>query len=522
MSLQKGWIETSLKNLISAKGLMSDGDWIEKKDQDQEGKIRLVQLADIGDGFFKNKSDRYINEETFEKLNCEEIIAGDILIARLPDPLGRACIFPKLENKCITSVDVCILRPGTEYIDSKWLHHFINASKSREYIELNSSGTTRKRIARKKLEVLGIPLPPFNEQKRIAQKVDQLFSTVLSIKTRLENTSKIIERFRQSILTAAVSGELTEEWRKENVDSKWKNTAIKDVTIKVGSGSTPKGGKSAYKESGIALVRSMNIHFSGIKYKNLAFIDEEQAKKLKNVMIEKDDVLLNITGASIGRVTLAPLDLVGARVNQHVSIIRTIIDKLMPEYLNIYLSSPLTQQWIQSENYGGTREALTKTMILEYKVSHPSIKEQKEIVSQVEYLFSLADTLEDKIEAANKRVNKLTQSILNKAFKGELVPQDPNDEPAEELLKRIKDEQKKEKPTKTKKKVFGKKDPSTKDLLQILRNKNKAIPAGDLLSLSSYENNVDEIDEFYTQLQKLKSEEKIKIKRDNNEDWISF
>lgn len=501
---------------------MSDGDWIEKKDQDQEGKIRLVQLADIGDGFFKNKSDRYINEETFEKLNCEEIIAGDILIARLPDPLGRACIFPKLENKCITSVDVCILRPGTEYIDSKWLHHFINASKSREYIELNSSGTTRKRIARKKLEVLGIPLPPFNEQKRIAQKVDQLFSTVLSIKTRLENTSKIIERFRQSILTAAVSGELTEEWRKENVDSKWKNTAIKDVTIKVGSGSTPKGGKSAYKESGIALVRSMNIHFSGIKYKNLAFIDEEQAKKLKNVMIEKDDVLLNITGASIGRVTLAPLDLVGARVNQHVSIIRTIIDKLMPEYLNIYLSSPLTQQWIQSENYGGTREALTKTMILEYKVSHPSIKEQKEIVSQVEYLFSLADTLEDKIEAANKRVNKLTQSILNKAFKGELVPQDPNDEPAEELLKRIKDEQKKEKPTKTKKKVFGKKDPSTKDLLQILRNKNKAITAGDLLSLSSYENNVDEIDEFYTQLQKLKSEEKIEIKRDNNEDWISF
>ena len=124
----------------------------------------MIQLADIGDGLFKDKSSRYVTEDTFKKLNCQEILEGDILIARLPDPLGRACIFPKIINKCITSVDVCILRPGTKNIDLQWLLHFINSPQTREYIEDNSSGTTRKRITRKKLDIFEIPVPPLNEQ----------------------------------------------------------------------------------------------------------------------------------------------------------------------------------------------------------------------------------------------------------------------------------------------------------------------------------------------------------------------
>lgn len=266
----------------------------------------------------------------------------------------------------------------------------------------------------------------------------------------------------------------------------------------------------------------MNIHFKGIKYKNLAFIDDEQAKKLSNVIIEEEDVLLNITGASIGRVTLAPIELVGARVNQHVSIIRTKVAELLPQYLNFYLASPITQKWIQEENYGGTREALTKTMILDYEVSKPSVDEQKEIVSQVELLFTLADNIESKIEASKIRVDKLTQSILSKAFKGELVMQDPKDEPADKLLERIKAEQKKANPKRKSDTQVEKVDNSSKNLLSILEKEDEAISARKLLSLSAYKNEVDNIGEFFVQLQQLKVEKKIKVERRDNEDWISF
>ena len=99
----------NFSQLVSEDGLFSDGDWIEKKDQDINGRVRLIQLADIGDGYFKDKSSRYVTEDTASRLNCTFLEQGDILIARLPDPLGRACIFP-LKGQYITAVDIAILR----------------------------------------------------------------------------------------------------------------------------------------------------------------------------------------------------------------------------------------------------------------------------------------------------------------------------------------------------------------------------------------------------------------------------
>ena len=102
----------------------------------------------------------------------------------------------------------------------------------------------------------------------------------------------------------------------------WKPFTLKEITTKIGSGSTPKGGKEAYHEIGITLVRSLNVYDFVFELKDLAFINEIQAKKLNGVTIEKDDILLNITGASVGRCTIIPENLLPARVNQHVSIIR--------------------------------------------------------------------------------------------------------------------------------------------------------------------------------------------------------
>ena len=115
----------TLVDIISNGGLLCDGDWIEKKDQDVRGKVRLIQLADIGDGEFKDKSSKYITLETAERLHCTFLEKGDILIARLPEPLGRACIFP-LEGAYITAVDIAILRIKDISINPQYMMYLIN------------------------------------------------------------------------------------------------------------------------------------------------------------------------------------------------------------------------------------------------------------------------------------------------------------------------------------------------------------------------------------------------------------
>jgi len=152
--------------------LFTDGDWIESKDQDPKGEIRLIQLADIGDGNFVDKSSRFINRETALKLKCTFLKKGDVLIARMPDPLGRACVFPLEEaNKYVTAVDVCIIRPNEKCLAS-YLKYTLNSTDIRNTIARQKTGTTRERITRKKLGDLQIPLPPLPTQQKIASILD--------------------------------------------------------------------------------------------------------------------------------------------------------------------------------------------------------------------------------------------------------------------------------------------------------------------------------------------------------------
>ena len=166
------WPVKKLGDVLNSAEIFTDGDWVESKDQDINGNIRLLQLADIGDGYFINKSNRYINDATFDRLKCTEVKAGDILIARMPDPLGRACIFNGLDKKCITVVDVCVIRVDSSFIDARWLMHAINSRAVRSQIQNLAKGATRVRISRKNLQELKVEFPPLAEQKRIAALLD--------------------------------------------------------------------------------------------------------------------------------------------------------------------------------------------------------------------------------------------------------------------------------------------------------------------------------------------------------------
>lgn len=192
---------------------------------------------------------------------------------------------------------------------------------------------------------------------------------------------------------------------------KWRVVKLQCITSKVGSGATPRGGEEVYQTTGIPLIRSMNVHFDGFRRKGLAFISDEEAALLDNVTVQPDDVLFNITGASIGRVTTAPAEMAGARVNQHVCILRTT-EVLRPRFLAYYLATPDQQSAIRSNQVGGTRQAITKALLLNWSVPLPPPSEQRRIVGFLEQ----ADGLRRQRAEADRLAERILPAVFFKMF----------------------------------------------------------------------------------------------------------
>jgi type I restriction enzyme S subunit len=191
----------------------------------------------------------------------------------------------------------------------------------------------------------------------------------------------------------------------------WKTSRLGDACIKIGSGATPRGGKESYLYEGpYSLIRSQNVLDFFFSYDGLAFIDDKQAGELDNVEIQERDILLNITGDSVARVCQVPIDVLPARVNQHVSIIRPNSDFLQPEYLKYYFLNPKFKNYMLGmASVGATRNALTKGMIEDFKIEHPNPQTQARIAS-------ILSALDDKIEL-NRQINVTLEAIAQAIFK---------------------------------------------------------------------------------------------------------
>lgn len=249
---------------------------------------------------------------------------------------------------------------------------------------------------------LKIPLPPLEEQRRIAGILDQADAL-----RRLR--SRALDKL--NTLGQAIFHEMFGDGLPSNT-----NVRLGDVTLKIGSGATPRGGDSAYKSEGIPLIRSMNVRDGVFSNKGLAFIDDEQASKLDNVIVEANDVLLNITGASVARVCIAPRDMNGARVNQHVAIIRCE-DSLLPEFLEAFLLLPsIKAKLLNIAEAGATRQAITKAQIQDFQVPKFDPSEQKAFVER----RKLISNQRARIRTQEIAYEALFASLQHRAFKGEL------------------------------------------------------------------------------------------------------
>lgn len=217
-----------------------------------------------------------------------------------------------------------------------------------------------------------IELPSVDEQKSIVE----ILKKVKGILDKRNDEIRELDNLIKARFVEMFGNPVTNE-------KGWNQKQLGEITTKLGSGATPKGGKEAYQEDGITLIRSMNVHNGLFEYKELAHISEEQATKLDNVTIEENDVLLNITGASVARSCVVPSKILPARVNQHVCIIRCN-QRIVPEFLNKLLIDDNYQRLLWSIARGGaTREAITKQQVESLKIIVPPIELQNQFADFV-------------------------------------------------------------------------------------------------------------------------------------------
>lgn len=244
------------------------------------------------------------------------------------------------------------LRPGPE-LDSQFLWYWLPTVE--KLLLSKARGATFVQVNRKDVEELPMELPPLDEQRKFAEEQHLKFL----IQQKRERQQELFEELSVSYYEHHFSQRENFIWVK-----------LGDITSKIGSGATPKGGSQAYKAEGIALIRSMNVHDRKFVYDGLAFIDDDQAAALSNVEVQENDILLNITGASVARVCRVPADVLPARVNQHVAIIRLKPGTIKPELLERYLTLPsVKRQLLKVATSGGaTREAITKSQIISFQL----------------------------------------------------------------------------------------------------------------------------------------------------------
>jgi len=318
--------------------------------------------------------------------------------------IGRISIHPE-KSSVLATMQYII--PKQSY-DIKFLYYFLNAVDFENY----RMGSTIPHIYFKHYKSEPFPLINIEEQKQIVNKLDQVIAGIDKAKLNIEKNLKNAKELFQ--------GKLNEIFSQKGEG--WVEKKLGEITSKIGSGATPRGGQSSYKEFGISLIRSLNVYDDGFREKKLAFIDNSQAQKLNNVAIESGDVLLNITGGSVARCCIAPNDFLPARVNQHVSIIRLKGDAVSSEFLHYSLIAKINKDLLlRIGEQGATRQAITKAQIENFIVSYPEDnKEQKQSVELIIRLKNQTLSLESKYQQELNSLEELKKSILEKAFAGEL------------------------------------------------------------------------------------------------------
>ena len=361
-----------------------------------EGNIPWVKIKDINSKYV-DKVEEHITELGLQ-CSSAKLFSRETILYTIFATIGEVAI---LDIDAATNQAIAGLYLKSEKVLKDYLYYFLISIKNR--VKNDSRGVAQNNINLTYLKNIEVPIVEIAHQQEICDNLSTINQIIAQRNKQLIELSNLVKSRFNDLFGDPVLNEMG-----------WEKYRLSKLTLKIGSGATPRGGRESYVKEGIALIRSMNVYDGKFIFKDLAYLTNVQAEKLNNVIVESDDVLLNITGASVSRCCIVPQNILPARVNQHVSIIRCKKHLLSPIFLNqLLITSEFKSLLLKiGESSGATRQAITKNQIEELYIPLPPLSLQNEFADFV----AQVDKSQLAIQKSLEELETLKKSLMQEYF----------------------------------------------------------------------------------------------------------
>ncbi|SOB99123.1 restriction endonuclease subunit S [Stappia indica] len=436
--LPKGWVEEHLSDLCEFNPK-------HPADADRTAHVSFVPMPAVDDktGTLSAELERRPLSDVWK--GYTHFAEGDVIFAKITPCMenGKIAVAEGLANAMACgSTEFHVLR-GTGCIEPRYLWRYLRQSAFRRDAEKSMTGAVgQRRVPRAYLEETRLPLPPLAEQKRIVAKLDALSARSARARKELERIDALVARYKQAVLSKAFSGELTKDWRLHSQGSEWKQLRLAElITDGPSNGWSPKPANTPTNLKSLKLSATtsgeLRIQEDTIKYLQPAEINARYWLRRNDILIQRANSLEYLGTSAV--YTGPEMEFIYPDLMMRIRVDGT---KASTQFLWRFLNSQQAKQYFQSHATGtaGNMPKINGSVVKGLEVPAPSLPEQREIVRRIESAFDKIDRLAEEAKRALALVGRLDEAVLAKAFRGELVPQDPNDEPASVLLERIRAE----------------------------------------------------------------------------------
>ena len=399
------WEQRKLSSLCDK---FTDGDWIEAKDQSNSG-VRLIQTGNVGVAEYLDKPNnkKWISNETFKALHCEEVLKGDILISRLPEPAGRACILPNLASKMITAVDCTIVRASKD-VSNKFLLQYLSSQKYFDEVNTCLAGGTRQRISRSNLAKFDVAIPIEKSEQEVIgiyfHRLDNLITLHQRKYDKLVNVKKaMLEKMFPK------DGADVPEIRFKGFTEAWEQRKLSDIYQNVGNAfvgtATP-----YYVENGHFYLESNNIKEGLINHNTEIFINDEFYEKQRDKWLHTGDIVM-VQSGHVGHAAVIPEELNNTAAHALI-MFRNPKEKIEPYFLNYQYQTLKSKKKIDNITVGNTIKHILASDMQEFVVDFTSYEEQSEIAAYLKKLDNLITLHQRKLE----KLKNVKKACLEKMF----------------------------------------------------------------------------------------------------------